>query len=111
MGKKRGRYGWRRWRIDRNTSLGKELQMTTSRFAATLLGTIALASLGTVTLLTSSGGKAAAQQNPPACTCAPYTSLTQIGTNLVHCQCGAATCVVSEHITAQAKSYGLQCVK
>jgi hypothetical protein len=85
--------------------------MTTSRIAATVLGTIALASLGTVTLLTGIGGKAAAQQSPPACSCAPHTSLSQIGTNVVHCQCGAATCVVSEHITAQTKSYGLQCVK
>ncbi len=90
--------------------------MTKSRIAATLLGTIALASLVTATLLTGIGAKAAsqnppAQQNPSACTCAPYTSLSQIGTNLVNCQCGVATCVVSEHITAQTKSYGLQCVK
>lgn len=85
--------------------------MTTSKFTSTLLGTIAIATLGTVALLTGSGGKAAAQQNPAACSCAPHTSLSQIGTNLVHCQCGTATCVVSEHITAQTKNYGLQCVK
>ena len=84
--------------------------MTTSRFAATL-AVIALASLGAVALFTGIGGKAAAQQSPSACTCAPYTSLSQLGTNLVHCQCGAATCVVSEHVTAQTKNYGLQCVK
>ncbi len=50
--------------------------MTTSRFAATLLGTIALASLGTAALLIGSDGKAAAQQNPAPCACAPYTSLS-----------------------------------
>lgn len=98
-------------RINRTTSPRKDLQMTTSRFAATLAGAIALASLGTVTLFIVSGGKATAQQTPPACNCAPYTALSQIGTNIVHCQCGAATCVVSEHITGQAKSYGLQCIK
>jgi hypothetical protein len=85
--------------------------MSMTKVTATLAGTLALALLGTAALLTGNAGKAAAQQNPPACTCAPYTSLSQIGTNVVHCQCGAATCVVSEHITAQTKSYGLQCVK
>jgi hypothetical protein len=85
--------------------------MTTSRIAATLAGTIALAVLGTLALLASSGGKAAAQQQPPACTCAPVTSVASIGTNLVHCQCGPATCVVSEHFTGQAKTYALQCTK
>jgi hypothetical protein len=85
--------------------------MTTSRIAATLAATLALAVLGTIALLTGNDGKAVAQQNPPACVCAPYTTVTAIGTNFVHCQCGPATCVVSEHITGQAKSYGLQCVK
>ncbi len=85
--------------------------MTTSKFAATLAGTMTLALLGTLTLLTGNDGKAAAQQNTPACTCAPVTSVATLGTNLVHCQCGPATCVVSEHFTGQAKTYALQCVK
>jgi hypothetical protein len=79
--------------------------------AVTLAGTIALSVLGTVALSAVGDGKGAAQQPPAACVCAPFTSMTSIGTNLVHCQCGPATCVVSEHITGQAKSYGLQCVK
>lgn len=85
--------------------------MTTSRFLATLAGTTALAALGTFALLAGGGGKAVAQQQPPACTCAPMTSVASIGTNLVHCQCGPATCVVSEHFTGQAKTYALQCTK
>jgi hypothetical protein len=85
--------------------------MTTSKFKATVAGTIALALLGAVTLFAGGDGKAAAQQNPPACTCAPVTSVASIGTNLVHCQCGPATCVVSEHFTGQAKTYALQCTK
>ena len=85
--------------------------MTRSRIAATLTATLALAILGTAALLTGRDGKAGAQQTPAACACAPVTSLNAIGTNIVHCQCGPATCVVSEHITGQAKSYGLQCVK
>ena len=85
--------------------------MTTSKIAATLAGTFALAILGTVALITGGDRKAAAQQTPPGGVCAPFTAMTSIGTNLVHCQCGPATCVVSEHITGQAKSYGLQCVK
>jgi hypothetical protein len=85
--------------------------MTTSKVAATLAGTLALTLLGMATLLTGNDGKAAAQQNTPACTCAPVTSVATLGTNLVHCQCGPATCVVSEHFTGQAKTYALQCVK
>ena len=85
--------------------------MKTSKFTATLVGTIALVLLGTVALIAGGDGKAAAQQNPPACTCAPVTSVASIGTNLVHCQCGPATCVVSEHFTGQAKTYALQCTK
>jgi len=77
----------------------------------TLAGTLALMTFGTVTLLTGQGGKATAQQNVPPCICAAFTAATAIGTNLVHCQCGPATCVVSEHITGQSKSYGFQCVK
>ncbi|HTN50429.1 MAG TPA: hypothetical protein VMK32_13460 [Burkholderiaceae bacterium] len=84
--------------------------MTTSRIAATLAGTLVLAVVGAAALYTG-GGKAAAQQSPPACVCAPFTTVTAIATNLVHCQCGQATCVVSEHVTGQAKTYGLQCVK
>ena len=85
--------------------------MTTSKLVATLAGTLTLALLGTVTLLAGNDGKAAAQQNPPPCTCAPVTSVATLGTNLVHCQCGPATCVVSEHFTGQAKTYALQCAK
>lgn len=85
--------------------------MTTSRVAAALAGIFALGALGTLMLSIGNDGKAVAQQGPAACACAPYTSVTAIGTNMVHCQCGPATCVVSEHITGQAKSYGLQCVK
>jgi len=87
-----------------------EHNMTRLRLAATLAGVLALAVAGAAAQL-SGAGKAAAQPNPPACACAPYTAVTAIGTNVVHCQCGVATCVVSEHITAQAKSYNLQCVK
>jgi hypothetical protein len=85
--------------------------MTTSKFAVTVAAALVLAILGTVALLRGSDGTAAAQQTPPACACAPYTTVTALGTNLVHCQCGPATCVVSEHITGQAKTYNLQCVK
>jgi hypothetical protein len=85
--------------------------MSMTKVTATLAGTLALALLGTVALLTGNDGKAAAQQNPAPCVCAPFTAVTAIGTNLVHCQCGAASCVVSEHITGQAKTYDLQCVK
>jgi len=85
--------------------------MTTSKFVATLAGAIALALLGSVALVPSNEGKAAAQQNPPPCACAPVTSVATLGTNLVHCQCGPATCVVSEHFTGQAKTYAMQCVK
>lgn len=85
--------------------------MTTSKFAATLAGTLGVALVVTVMLITAKDGNAAAQQTPPSCSCAPATSAASIGTNLVHCQCGAATCVVSEHFTGQAKTYSLQCIK
>lgn len=85
--------------------------MTTSKFATTLAGSLAVALLIAVMVLTTHDGKAAAQQTPPSCICAPATSAASIGTNLVHCQCGAATCVVSEHFTGQAKTYALQCIK
>jgi hypothetical protein len=79
--------------------------------AVAVAGLLALAVVGTAAQVVGSSGKAAAQQTPAACVCAPFTAVTAIGTNVVHCQCGPATCVVSEHITAQSKSYGLQCVK
>jgi len=85
--------------------------MTTSKFAVAVAGALVLAVLGSVAVLKCNNKTAAAQQNPSACACAPYTTVTPLGTNLVHCQCGPATCVVSEHITGQAKTYNLQCVK
>ena len=90
--------------------------MKMAKHAATIAG-IVVASLGLATLMIGSDGKAAVgdgkgsiQPNPPSCVCAPGTS-TMIGTTLVHCQCGAATCVVAEHITAVAKSFSFQCAK
>lgn len=85
--------------------------MTKSRIAAAMAGLLALAAVGTAAQVAGGSGKAAAPQSPAPCTCAPYTTVTGIGTNMVHCQCGPATCVVSEHITGQAKSYAMQCVK
>ena len=85
--------------------------MTPSKRTTALAALFAVAAVGALTLLTSGTGKAAAQQNPPACMCAPVTSVASLGTNLVNCQCGPATCVVSEHFTGQAKTYGLQCTK
>jgi hypothetical protein len=92
--------------------------MTTSKYAAVVVAVAAIATLGLATLLISSDGRAAsrvgkagAPQSPQACACAPSTSVTLIGTTLVHCQCGAATCVVAEHITGVAKSYSFQCTK
>ena len=82
-----------------------------SRIAVALAGLLALAVVGTAAQVVGSSGKAAAPQAPAPCVCASFAAVTAIGTNMVHCQCGAATCVVSEHITAQSKSYGLQCVK
>lgn len=85
--------------------------MSIAKFAATLTGSLGVALVVTVILMATNDGRAAAQQTPPSCVCAPAASATSIGTNLVHCQCGAATCVVSEHFTGQAKTYALQCVK
>jgi Spy/CpxP family protein refolding chaperone len=87
--------------------------MTKPRTAVILAGALALALavVGTAAQVAGSSGKGAAPQSPAPCACAPYTTVTGIGTNMVHCQCGPATCVVSEHITGQAKSYALQCVK
>ena len=103
-----------------------------SRIAAALAGTLAFVVVGAVGLYVGSGGSgnAAAQQlpsggrpaapqalvTPPsqslaACVCASPTTLTVSGTSLIHCQCGAATCVVGEYVTGQAKSYSLECVK
>jgi len=85
--------------------------MTRTGIAVTLAGALALAVVGTAAQVAGGSGKAVAPQTPAACACAPYTTVTAIGTNMVNCQCGPATCVVSEHITGQAKSYALQCVK
>jgi len=88
--------------------------MTTSKIAATVAG---IASVGAVALYLGSGSVGAAAQQPtapqplPACVCAPPTTLTLSGTNLIHCQCGPATCVVGEYITGQSKNYSVQCVK
>jgi hypothetical protein len=85
--------------------------MSIAKFAATLAGSLGIGLVVTAMLMTAKDGNAAAQQTPPACVCAPAASAASIGTNLVHCQCGAATCVVSEHFTGQAKTYALQCIK
>jgi hypothetical protein len=85
--------------------------MPKSRYPAIVAAIGVFVALGAATLLTARHGQAAAQQSTPACSCAAVTSVPTIGTNLVHCQCGPATCVVSEHFTGQSKTYSLQCTK
>lgn len=84
--------------------------MATLRIAA-LAGILALATIVAAALSADGAPEAAATQTPPAGVCAPHTTVSALATNLVHCQCGPATCVVSDHVTGQAKTYGLQCVR
>ena len=85
--------------------------MPKARYPAIVVAIGVFVALGALTLLSARHGQAAAQQSPPACSCASVTSVQSIGTNLVHCQCGPATCVVSEHFTGQSKTYSLQCTR
>jgi hypothetical protein len=64
-------------------------------------------------LLMLRGERAQAQgvMSTPACQCSAATAIPSLSTNVVHCLCGAMSCVISEH-GGQAKATNLmQCVK
>lgn len=64
-------------------------------------------------LLVLRGDRAEAQgmMSTPPCQCSASTAIPSMSTNVVHCLCGAMSCVISEH-GGQGKNTNLmQCVK
>ena len=47
----------------------------------------------------------------PACQCSPTTPVAGMGTTMVHCICGAMSCVITEHKEQGKNTNLMQCVK
>ncbi len=79
-------------------------------FVATGLGVAAAVLVG---LFGLQSGRADAQgiMSAPACQCSAPTAIPTMSTNVVHCLCGAMSCVVSEHTGAGKNTNLMQCVR
>ena len=83
--------------------------------AAWLTGVIAaVVAAGALSLLAVNANKAEAQSimTAPSCQCSSPTSIFSASCNaVVHCLCGAMSCVISEHKESGKNTNLMQCVR
>ena len=74
---------------------------------------LAVAAAGVLIFFGGHGGRAEAQNlmSVPACQCSPTTPVAGMGTTMVHCICGAMSCVITEHKEQGKNTNLMQCVK
>lgn len=73
------------------------------------LSGLALALVAGATLWPSAPAGAQGMMAAPACQCSAPTAIPSLATNVVHCLCGAMSCVLSEPAGKGASL--MQCVK